>query len=386
MDLHRGCSEDCTDKICNKCLSFFQPSDPDDTNCNIQKSFPRPTFELVGFGGFVKQAKVTFKLYLRLKKGMMFNAKIRFYLVVIDSERRFLQKIKGTGIQYDIAQGTYSENSIRSNYLAKFDCKSDEDVPSYNLQVNDLELIEVNGDSTLEDIPLAYESLAEKDISGCTDFEIETEYSGNNIVYNFVQKTKQTNPLTYDFNRQRILSSVSSKCALSGNEGRLNIEGNIDRNVIIANEAFTLTTSDEKTADCTLTKSDANNPEAYLNCKIENPGRSFYLSDQQTKGSNNENYLSFANTTSTPFCQIYYNEDNKESSSSSDGLSGGAIVGIVIVCVVVVAVIGFILYYLLIIKNGMSALSATSSSSAEKVKSSSYKAGISTSNEIGYLK
>ena len=386
MELHHGCSENCTDTQCNECLKFFKPSNPNDKNCNNEKSFPTPTFSLIGFDGFKNvEKKITFTLYLRIKKGMMFNAKVSFYLVVFSSTgRRFLQeKYKGVGIQSNIAQGSYSENSYKSDFLAEFDCEAN-NVPSSSFKVEDLELIEVNGNPTLEDIPFENDSLAETDIANCVNTNVKNNYIGNDKskVFNFIQNEKRTNSLLADYNEKRILISDPSKCTLSGNEGTVGIEGNVYRDEGI-DETFALTTTDNKIANCILSKIE-NTANANLNCKIESPGRSFYLLEDQKKGSKG-NYLSFStNTDKTPLCNTYQSGDIIESSSSG-GLSGGAIAGIVIVCFVIVAAIGLVLYFIYSGK-GITAMIPPRERADENVQNNSSNPSISTSNEIGHFK
>ena len=131
--------EDCNEDACNKYLKFFQSKKFDIIECDNIKKLPPLSFELICFGLFNKESntKVTFVLYLRIKTGMMFSAKISFNLFDITG-RRILSTGSGIGIQNGTAQGSYSENSLMSDFLAKFDCEAEVENSSKNFQIRNL--------------------------------------------------------------------------------------------------------------------------------------------------------------------------------------------------------------------------------------------------------
>ena len=345
FERYRGCEEEeCDNNECKKCIKLFQK--PDKT-CDHNKQLPLPTFDLLGFGRFNYDQKskiVTFVLYLRIKIGMMFNARITFTLMAVTSSgtRFLLPQVNGTGVQDSIALGSYSQNSYFSDYLAKFNCKAenlDFDEKKSKLQIDNLWLIETNGDDTLTEIEVP-NSLEGKDISQYTGNDIEEEY-GKKILYIFIQKA--------DYNERRL--SDSSRCSISKNVATLNIDGTIKRENLIDGRNFTLNTTDGKEANCTLNK-DKVTYDANLKCTVEDPGKSFYLKEDNFKSTDNniedgEVYMLFTANTKTPLCQYYSSDDSdsRGSSSSSGGLSGGAIAGIVIASIAIVAVIGTIIFF-----------------------------------------
>ena len=342
FELYRGCEEECDNNGCKKCIKLFQ--NPDNT-CDHNKILPLPTFDLLGFGHFnydQKSKKVTFVLYLRIKIGMMFNARITFTLTSgIFSGTRFLSSSEGgTGVQEGVALGTYSQNSYTSDYLAKFNCEVenlDFDEKKHQLQINDLWLKEANGD----DLPVEIEvpkSLKGKDISQYTGNDIEKEYE-KKILYLFIQKA--------DSNERRL--SDDSRCSISKNVATLNIDGTVERENSIDGRKFTLKTTDDKDADCTLNKS-KDIYDANLICTVKDPGRNFYLIEEKFNSTDNGDkvYMLFTAKNKTQFCPYYSSDESgstHSTSSSSGGLSGGAIAGIVIGGIAIVAVIGTIIFF-----------------------------------------
>ena len=120
MQIHKGCEEgNCNDDKCTKCFKYFENSDG---SCDENKKVDSPKFTLLGFGNFKRKGKrVIFVLYLRIRTGMMYNAKITFNLIIeTSSGRRFLSSEKtGTCLQNNIAQGTYFQNSQMSDFFIK---------------------------------------------------------------------------------------------------------------------------------------------------------------------------------------------------------------------------------------------------------------------------
>ena len=274
---------------------------------------------------------------------MMFNARITFNLTIVTSSgTRFLSSpVTGYGVQDGIALGTYSQNSKMSDYLAKFNCEVvniDFDENNSQLQMDDdLWLIYTNGDYTHTKIPVSY-SLKDANIAECKGDDIEKKYGKNNLFYLFIQKV--------DSKGRRL--SDGSRCTISGNVANLNIDGTVEREDSIIDRTFTLKTNDNRYPNCTLNK-EAGIYDANLECTIENPGKNFYLTEDDyiaIDGKGDDYLLFTANNIDSPLCKYYSSDDSERSdSSSSGGLSGGAITGIVIACVVVVVVIGTILFF-----------------------------------------
>ena len=348
MQKYHGCDEDCNkEEGCKKCLDFFINNDG---SCNTNKPIPLPTFEPLGFGYFNKKntKKITFILYLRIKIGMMYNAKVTFNIFIITSgRRRILQKVgSGTGIQNGVAQGSYSEHSSMSDFLVKFDCEGNVEDSSADLLIDDLTLTERNEKDTSIPIPLA--SSLKKSISNFDSNAgkvIQEIFRPGKKLHQFIQKT--------DSERRR-LSSDNVKCILSGNTGTVSIDGTVVEKALIKNRNFTLNTTDGDKAKCTLNK-EVNSYDANLKCIIQNPKKGFNLDESyfsDTDGSGE--YMSFTihntddsnNQNSNALCETYESGDRESSgSSSSGGLSGGAIAGIVIGCTVIVVAVAFILVF-----------------------------------------
>ena len=307
----------------------------------------------------------------------MFNAKITFNLIIVTSSgtRSLSITAPGDGEQEDEALGTYSPNSYISDYLVKFNCKAEKvdfDQNNYQIQIDDLLLEQANGYFPFTDIPVPY-SLKDKDISQYKYDDIEREYGKDYTLYLFIQKA--------DSNGRRL--SDGSRCSISNNEASLNIDGTVEREKSINNRTFTLKTSDNKNANCTLSK-EAGINDAKLICAVKNPGKRFYLIEDNyiAIDGKGDDYMVFtANNTDTPLCKYYTNDDSDRSdSSSSSGLSGGAIAGIVIASVVVVVVLGTIIFFVSKgiglfggVKAGTSAYSEAGSSSISNMKISELK-------------
>ena len=339
MQLHHGCDEDCDNNSCNKCLKFYKPENPDDKKCNTKKTIPQTTFVLAGFGYFNQiNTKLTFKLYLRIKIGMMFNAKVTFNIIIVTfTGKKYLKTIvNGTGIQNGIAQGSYSENSYMSDFLAIFDCEVNVTEGSHQFLIDNLKLVEKNGEITSIDIPIP-NSLSNKDISTFTGNDIENKYGKNNTLYLFIENM--------DIDRNRLSSSAT--CTISGNEGIVDIDGTVVRDDLIDNRNFILKTSDDKDAYCILSKGN-DTYDANLKCTIENPGRNFFLDEENYKANDeSSDYMSFTSYSTSPLCQYYHSINENRKSSLRSKLSSGAIVGIVMVCLIVVIVVAlsFLYYY-----------------------------------------
>ena len=225
----------------------------------------------------------------------MFNAKISFNLIIVTSSwRRFLStETTGTGLQNGVAQGTYSQNSQMSDFLAKFDWESDGEVVDYSqLKIDNLKLIEANGNSysSLIEIP----NSVDKVISNCLDNKIEDEYGKNAPLYLFIQ----------DSNRRRLKVST------------VNIDGTIERNGPI-DRNFTLKTKDDnKDVDCTLSKNNVTT-KVKLKCNVENLEEFKLNEDKNYKSANDkgEAYMAFT-VDKTIYSKYSYNSGSSYSASS----------------------------------------------------------------------
>lgn len=268
----------------------------------------------------------------------MFNAKVTFTLSITKSSgTRFLSSsVIGEGIQDGITQGSYSEKSYLSDFLAKFYCEAYDVEEGYSkIQIFKLYSTQRNGKINPIEIPIPY-TLDGIDISKYIDDNIEGIYGINNILYIFIQKA--------DSNRRRL--SDSSICSISGNEGTLNIEGTVIREESINDRNFTIKTSDDKDAECILHKDDSTY-DANLECIVNNPGKDFYLNEENyiaTDQKGDDYILFIPNDNNSSFCQVS-DDSYGSSSSSSGGLSGGAIAGIVIGSIVIIVIIGTILFF-----------------------------------------
>ena len=401
MQRYPGCKEgNCNEIACNECLSFFKKQDGISCDTNKADDIPFPKFELIGFGDFKKhdnenseKSRVTFVLYLRLVSGMMFSGKVSFNLIVNTNEGGILKtyNITGTGIQDGTALGSYSDESLMEDCLVKFYCESDSEfniggTPTY--QIDNLKLDEANGKDKHIDIPLAYDSLKNIDISKFDGNNIKKFYSAGKI-YTFVQILQKTSSLLRNLHNKRILSDLTN-CPKSGNQVTVNLDGIVNGTLGTKEsltKIFLLKTSDEKKANCTLKKEDRK-PNAVLSCTIINPNTNFYITDGiGNETDNGEDKLTFIKAGNT-LCQNYdtdTNTDNEISgnnkgSSSGGSLSGGAIAGIVIGGVAIIAIIGLVLVF--IVKRSM----AGNITSAVSTCSNTGINGASSSNEpVGKL-
>lgn len=279
-------------------------------------------------------------LYLKITKGMMYNAQISFILVRKSTGRRFLKDtVTGTGKQSDVAQGSYSENSTMKDYLAKFDCEAEDDETDSSYYLSYLQLDQTNGE--VINAPITSKKLSTKDISQCKNDDAIKQYDRKEGVYVFAKRSTSLS------SNERRLSSNSEKCLLSGNQGSFSLIGDIDiKDDPITNKVYSVATSADKELNCTLNKEKATT-EASLDCIMDGPARGFYISEEVADETNGGRGLSFdSNTTETLLCQTFYSESGESVPSSGGGLSGGAIAGIVISCIVIVAAIGAVLYFI----------------------------------------
>ena len=280
-------------------------------------------------------------LYLKITKGMMYNAQISFTLVRKSTGRRFLKDtVTGTGKQSDVAQGSYSVNSTMKDYLAKFDCEAEDDETDSSYYLSYLQLDKTNGETI--NAPITSQKFSKQDISQYeNDNTIEKEYDREGPVYVFAKRSTSLS------SNERRLSSNSEKCLLSGNQGSFSLVGDVDiKDDPITNKVYSVATSADKELNCTLNKEKATT-EASLDCIMDGPARGFYILEKVADETNGGRGLSFdSNTTETLLCQTFYSESGESVPSSGGGLSGGAIAGIVISCIVIVAAIGAVLYFI----------------------------------------
>ena len=341
MELHKGCSEDCTYDKCNKCLKYFTLNSEGKCDENKVSSIPLPKFELIGYGLFNKKGKkVKFKIYLRLLSGMMYRGIINFNLIINDStNKKILHEITGTGIQVYTSTGQYSDNSTIKDYLVIFDCQVN-DVPDFDngLYISDLKILEYNEMYKEVYIPFKYEFLKNIDISIYTSNEIEYLYSNFGKLYIFTQKSKKSlNDLT--------------RCTKRGDNGHLKIEGIIEGTAGLENsihKIYDLKTNDGKIATCILNKKEYN-PEATLECIIKNPRQNFYITNELGNATDYSNNHIIFNRLNLTFCNSYdiiTLENENESTLSKEGLSNGIIAVFIIICFIIIGiVITFIFNY-----------------------------------------
>ena len=116
---------------------------------------------------------------------MMFSAKISFYLFDI-TKGRILSTGSGIGIQNGIVEGSYSENSFMSDFLAKFDCEAEVEDSSKNFQINNLILEEVNGYTN--NILITITNSLKTDTINFTGNEIEKKYGKKKYIVSFYSK------------------------------------------------------------------------------------------------------------------------------------------------------------------------------------------------------
>ena len=92
------------------------------------KNPPSFLFELIVFGEFnLNGLSFNFKIYISVKTGILFNAKVKISLKITSkNENRFLQEEKVSMVcsQDGVAAGSISDNSKGSDYFSKFDCDS----------------------------------------------------------------------------------------------------------------------------------------------------------------------------------------------------------------------------------------------------------------------
>ena len=342
MELFKGCSEDCDDSGCNKCLKFFEPLDTTTRRCNTEKIVKNnitPKYDFVGFGRFEKKTnskKIYFMLYLKITTGIMYDARISFVLVRKSTGRRFLQdSISGTGIQSSVSLGSYSDNSSIKDHLVKFDCEAEDDEADSSYYLSYLQLDKANDEEL--NAPITSQKFSKQDISKYTTDKIENLYVEGSYIFS----KKSTRLLS---NERRLLSN-SQKCLLSGNQASFSLIGDVYPTVETINKDYTVGTNVGKNLACTLNK-EKTKTEASLDCTMDEPVRGFNISEDEAINEDGT-ILSFdPSTTETLLCQTFYSESDKSGSSSGGGLSGGAIAGIVIVCIVIVAAIGVVLYFI----------------------------------------
>ena len=188
MELHRGCTERCTDTECNQCLTYFYPTVNGKCTWN---SAPTLSFELIGFGEFsLNGLAFSFKVYISVKTGILFNAKLQITLKITSKNRnRFLQEeiISMICDQDGVSTGSISDNSKGSDYLSKFYCSftlNENSRSDVQFNIETLEVIEANEESVSKNVE-ADDSVLYTDISSQISNEIETKYNSMNSLYYF---------------------------------------------------------------------------------------------------------------------------------------------------------------------------------------------------------
>ena len=331
MQKFPGCKEDkCNTNGCTDCLNYFPKNG---NNCTKNKDIGIPTFKLFGFDKFKRDKKrLTFNIYLRIIVGMMDNVKIKFKLNFVKRRTsRFLSDEEGDGIQIGTAEGTYSDSTLLSNYLAKFECNYENAEENYSyVQIKDIHLTQVNDKPTDKTIDLSYVSNV---IYNCSHTGIEDDYKIPKTFYPFLEKSGS--------NTRRL------------NKGTLNMEGTVDTKKKIDNEYFSLKTTDEniKEVGCYLNKEEGRNATATLKCSVDNLQSCIKLNETINGPNKDSSYMSYdSDGQKNEICAVESNSNSgtsysSKSSSSSGGLSGGAVAGIVIGGIAVVAIIGTIIFF-----------------------------------------
>ena len=338
MNKFKGCKEgNCTESGCTKCMTAFETDKEGVCDTDKVDKVPPPKFELYGIDSYNLLGKrATFKIYLKIIEGMMFNAKISFNLVSVDARRRSLGTFRGTGVQDGTASGNYSDDSSPSDYFAQFNCMSDDiDVKNTRFQVEDLKLTAYNDKTEEVDIPLSYEKqLKDKYLDECTGDNIAQLCNAGGKMYVFIEKEKSTaNSLLSNLKKKRGLAICNPT-----------IEGTVNTLEGISGTTYTLQTSDGQSILCALSKS-ANVYDATLEITgLKTSEDGSYINTEAGSDYSRKNYLTFQNS-SDPNALCSIDDDSSgvsgsKKSSSGGGLSGGAIAGIVIACVAVVAIIG----------------------------------------------
>ena len=304
--------------------------------CTQPQTVAIPRFKLYGFGLFKRELeKITFRMYLKLLEGMMFNSKLKFKLIIVTRGRALEDNIDGNCIQVGTADGDQSDEPTFLDSIPEFDCEAPgANIPENNLfRVSDITAYEVNDDNSGVNIDVPYdEETGSQIINDYTDDEIRRKAAEKGKLYRFNQTRK-------------------CRCKVHGTTANLTMNGIIttaNGKTILGNE-YILKTS-ENNVTCILNKQYSNSNDSTLICLTNNFTKGFTVNNQEASIENNSTLdLYMANEN-----KILCSEEGGISTSSS-GLSGGAIAGTIVACVVGIVVIGVIIF---IVSKGMIAKGA----------------------------
>ena len=347
-----GCqSNSCQSGKCVKCLKNFKTDV--EGECDNTKKPTSPEFKYGGFGRFKREGKkITFRLYLKITQGFMYNAKITFSITINKATQgRALEETTytgGKGTQTGVADGDQAANPTASSDTANIDCiitTTDSDFPEGETTVKDVTINSVNEDG---DITKNIDVDKTVDISkkGGKDFEEEDKKSG--YIYKFTQ--------------------TSYSCNYDGKNADLKLNGQI-KNVekSIDNTNYDFSTEENNKGNCKLYKK-AGESDATLNCIISTNKNNFSINDKTLNKEYDSTAYVYVNNKQIS-CKVTNKEDSNDQNegsqkSSSGGLNGGAIagivIGIIIVGVIIIGAVILAIYKISVSKNNNSSANTIS--------------------------
>ena len=354
----KGCqSNSCSSESCHTCLKEFKTDTPGKCNTDIEPYIPE--FEYRGFGKFRREGpKISFRLYLKLKKRYMFNCEITFDLKITYNKRFLTDQIYtgGTGFQTGSADGDQAANPSASANTAYIDCTIEtndgSDFPIGTTTVYNVKHNLVNDQKKEGDIVVD----STIDIKTKTENEIELQDAEDGYIYSF--------------------SQTDCSCKTDGQNAILLLNGkveNVEKNIDTEYDSFITSVNNGK---CKLSKK-TSETDATLSCTIPTNKKQFTI-DTQTLKKKYDSTASIKINDGQVSCSVT-NQDNDGSpndksggnSSSSGGISGGAVAGIVIGVIAGLAIIGGVIFSIFKFGGSKHVIQQTSSVNPEVTRNES---------------
>ena len=288
---------------------------------------------------------------------MMYECQLTIFLTVITNNRRSLEEsenvIQGTCTQTGTAEGSLNEKQTLKGSTASVDCETE-----YGGKFNELKLKNVTIDKLNGDVP------KDNKVDANAAFEI-------NIMEEEDAKYEEEEEIDL-----YVFEQNYQTCKCKDGVANFQLKGKIEnhKDKVINGVNYSLTTSEEEEAKCSLTKL-ANSNEATLDCQVKTSTEKFNFTTGEDTKTHSDSSIALEMDDDSVSC-------SESSSSSSSGLSGGAIAGIVIGSIAGVLILsGIAVFVALGVKSTGAAAAAAVSTTSAASSEAAFPTGIS-SNKI----